>query len=129
MHFYSTILLVKCSTKLIIHGHFLLLQVAAQQHCFGVLGCLARGHLDANIRRPQTPCYASQTHPQAPELGFSGNKAWDHYITFWRRHWSSQVCWRELPHFFPLPYLPTFGSQLGPFEELFYLIKNKLIES
>lgn len=34
MHFYSTILLVKFPTKLIIRGHFLLLQGAAEQHCF-----------------------------------------------------------------------------------------------
>lgn len=34
LHFYSIILLVKYSSKLIIHGHFLLLQGVAEQHCF-----------------------------------------------------------------------------------------------
>lgn len=88
------------------------------------LTCLARSHLDANSGRSQTPFYTSQAQSQASKRGLAANKA------------CIILCSAgdpKAPGFvdgsyhtsFHLPYSPAFGSQLGPFEQLFYLIKNK----
>ena len=88
------------------------------------MACLARGPLDANTERSQTPFYTSHTQSQCSELGLPGNKA---CVTL------RSAGDPEAPGFvhgsyrasFRLPYSPAFGCQLGSFEELFCLIKNK----
>lgn len=129
LHFYSIILLVKYSSKLIIHGHFLLLQGVAEQHCLPgemeEVAWLAKRHFGAYTGRPQPLCYASQTQSQATELNFPGNKVCITLCSVGVKN--PEFVDRRVNHTsFHLPYLPVFGSQLGPFEELFYLIKNKL---
>lgn len=133
MHFYSTILVVKYSTKLIIHGHFLLLQVAAEPHC------ITRGNGSAGLssqRSPwyqggklQTPCCVSWTQSQPLSWAFLERK--QVFISL------PSTGDTKAPGFaegsfctsFHLPYLPAFGTWLGPFEKLFYLIKNKLTKN
>lgn len=128
LHFCSTILLVKYFRKLVIH--IISCYYKEHQGCtvspgeIEKLACLARSHLDASIGRSQTPFFTSQAQSQASKQGLSANKT------------CSTLCSAgdtKAPGFvdgsyntsFHLPYSPAFGSQLGPFEQLFYLIKKK----
>lgn len=130
VHFYSTVLLVKYSTQLIIQDHFLLLSRTAEQGSPGEIG---RAHLFSQKSLAcqhweiTDPCCASQTQSQASELGFLGMQSMCNIM---------QEKLKPLDLFtgvtmslFHLPHSLVFGSQLGPFEELLYLIKNKLIKS
>ena len=88
------------------------------------LACLARGHLDANNKRTQTPFNTSLTQSQTSALGLPRDKACItlHSARDAKAPGFVHGSYRISVH---LPYSPAFGSQIEFFEELFYLIKNK----
>lgn len=115
-----------------IHGHFLLLQGATQQHCStrrnGRAGLCSQTSLGCQHGETTDPCSASQTQTLASELPFLETQHTFHYVLQETLKFQGLLTGNYRTSFH-LPNLQGWGNQLGPFKKLFYLIKTKLIKS